>query len=212
MSSVLENAYLRQRLRQMDQLYPEPSTFGRCDCRSYSYFALSIVLFVLGTLITVLVFGDAGGYLFTNLGHVWLVGPVFICSGLVIAVRSVLYLRKKSVIQMLLRQRALLRGLQELAQQSRNQQSGCVIRNPSTVTLPPTYEALMGASASHDSSGPTEAPPPSYDEAMFLIGDEKLQVVLEESKYAASSEDELSKGLHEAACCHKPPGENNGGD
>lgn len=191
----------------MDQLYPEPSTFGRCDCRSYSYFALSIVLFAVGTVITVLVFGDTGGYLFSNIGHVWLVGPVFICSGLLIAVRSVLYLRKKSVIQMLLRQRALLR---ELALQSRNQQSGCVIRNPSTVTLPPTYEALMGASASQGSSGPTEAPPPSYEEAMFLIGDEKLQVVLEESKYAASSEDELSKDLHSTVRCHKPPGGSSG--
>ncbi|XP_067006904.1 uncharacterized protein [Anabrus simplex] len=196
MSSVLENAYLRHRLRQMDQLYPEPSTFGHCDCTSYSYFALSLVLFAVGTVITVLALGDADGYIFTNLGHMWLVGPIFICSGLMVAVKSVLYLRRKSVIQMLLRQRALLRGLQELAQQSRNQQSGCVIRNPSTVTLPPTYEALMGASGSHGSGTATEAPPPSYEEAMFLIGDEKLQVVLEESKYAASSEDELSKESH----------------
>ncbi|XP_069691322.1 uncharacterized protein [Periplaneta americana] len=197
MSSVLENAYLRHRLRQMDQLYPEPSTFGQCDCTSYSYFALSVVLFAVGTVITVLALGDADGYIFHSLGHMWLVGPIFICSGLMVAVKSVLYLRRKGIIQMLLRQRALLR---ELAQQSRNQQSSggsCVIRNPSTVTLPPTYEALMGASASHGGGGggggSTEAPPPTYEEAMFLIGDEKLRVVLEESKYAASSEDELSK-------------------
>lgn len=53
----------------------------------------------------------------------------------------------------------------------------------------------MGASASHGGGGcgSTEAPPPTYEEAMFLIGDEKLRVVLEESKYSASSEDELSK-------------------
>ena len=45
----------------------------------------------------------------------------------------------------------------------------------------------MGASASHGGGGgaSTEAPPPTYEEAMFLIGDEKLRVVLEESKYAA---------------------------
>ncbi|KAJ9582184.1 hypothetical protein L9F63_003471, partial [Diploptera punctata] len=107
-------------------------------------------------------------------------------------------------------------SLQELAQQSRNQQSssGCVIRNPSTVTLPPTYEALMGASASHGGGGggSTEAPPPTYEEAMFLIGDEKLRVVLEESKYGASSDDELNKepqgatGLtdHASQSQHKP--------
>ncbi|XP_021920649.1 uncharacterized protein LOC110830263 isoform X3 [Zootermopsis nevadensis] len=92
----------------------------------------------------------------------------------------------------------LERKYKELAQLSRNQQSGgsCVIRNPSTVTMPPTYEALMmGASASHGAGGggSTEAPPPTYEEAMFLIGDEKLRVVLEESKYATSSEDGLNK-------------------
>jgi hypothetical protein len=45
----------------------------------------------------------------------------------------------------------------------------------------------MGASASHGGGGggSTEVPPPTYEEAMFLIGDEKLKVVLEESKYAA---------------------------
>ena len=109
MSSVLENAYLRHRLRQMDQLYPEPSTFGQCDCTSYSYFALSVVLFAVGTVITVLALGDADGYIFSSMGHMWLVGPIFICSGLMVAVKSVLYLRRKGIIQMLLRQRALLR-------------------------------------------------------------------------------------------------------
>lgn len=109
MSSVLENAYLRHRLRQMDQLYPEPSTLGHCDCTSYSYLALSLVLFAVGTVITILALGAADGNIFSNLGHMWLVGPIFICSGLMVAVKSLLYLRRKSVIQMLLRQRALLR-------------------------------------------------------------------------------------------------------
>lgn len=93
----------------MDQLYPEPSTFGQCDCTSYSYFALSMVLFAVGTVITVLALGDSDGYIFSSLGHMWLVGPIFICSGLMVAVKSVLYLRRKGIIQMLLRRRALLR-------------------------------------------------------------------------------------------------------
>ena len=81
-------------------------------------------------------------------------------------------------------------SLQELAQQSQNQQpsgGSCVMHNPSEDTLPPTYESLMGASASHGGGGggSTEAPPPTYEEAMFLIGIEKLRVLLEESKYAA---------------------------
>nr|CAD7588190.1 unnamed protein product [Timema genevievae] len=98
-----------------------------------------------------------------------------------------------------------IEGLQELAQQSRSQQTGCIMRNPSTATLPPTYEALMGASGSRGVGGGSgEVPPPSYEEAMFLIGDDKLQVVLEDSKYTASSDDELSKELCAGATGRKP--------
>jgi hypothetical protein len=68
-----------------------------------------MVLFAVGTVITVLALGDADGYIFSSLGHMWLVGPIFICSGLMVAVKSVLYLRRKGIIQMLLRRRALLR-------------------------------------------------------------------------------------------------------
>lgn len=92
----------------MDELFPEPSTLGQCDFTSYSYLALSVALFAVGTIVTVLALGNAEGYLFGG-GHLWLVGPIFICSGLMVAVRTVLYLRRKGIIQMLLRQRALLR-------------------------------------------------------------------------------------------------------
>lgn len=108
MSTTLNN-YFRQRLRQMEEMYPEPTTFGDCDCTSYSYFVFSIVLFTLGSFITAMTLSGGDDYIFSNLGHMWLVGPIFICSGMMIAVKSVLYLRRKSVIQMLLRQRALLR-------------------------------------------------------------------------------------------------------
>jgi hypothetical protein len=58
----------------------------------------------------------------------------------------------------------------------------------------------MGASASHGGGdgGSTGVPPPTYEEAMFITSDEKLRVVLNESKYAASSKNELSKELHGA--------------
>lgn len=49
-------------------------------------------------------------------------------------------------------------------------------RNPSTLTLPPAYDLLMGASGN---VGPSEPPPPSYEEAMFLIGDDKSSALLE---------------------------------
>ena len=61
-----------------------------------------------------------------------------------------------------------------MAHNSRGQPN-FIIRNPSTVTLPPTYETLMTA------SGSAEAPPPSYEEAMFLIGGDKL-IVAEKSQ------------------------------
>lgn len=116
MSSVLENTYLQDRLREMGAVYEERSGFGQCDCTSYSYFALSAVLFAVGTVITVLALGDADGYIFSSLGHMWLVGPIFICSGLMVAAKSVLYLRRKGIIYMLLRRRALLRvGFNDLS-------------------------------------------------------------------------------------------------
>lgn len=110
MAAVMETTYFRQRLRQMENNYQhDNSTLGQCDCTSYSYFMLSLTLFAVGTVITILAIGDAHDYIFYSLGHMWLVGPIFICSGLMVAVKSVLYLRKKYLIQMLLRQRALLR-------------------------------------------------------------------------------------------------------
>ncbi|KAG8287661.1 hypothetical protein J6590_033234 [Homalodisca vitripennis] len=71
-----------------------------------------------------------------------------------------------------------LHGLQEMAQQGSHLPSGTSLpRNPSTLTLPPAYDLLMGASGGN--VGPSEPPPPSYEEAMFLIGDEKSRALLE---------------------------------
>lgn len=115
MSSALFNSpMLRQRvncLRLQEMEDDDVQTFGRCDCKSYSYFALSMVLFSVGTVVTVMALGDAAdGMIFRHLGHMWLVGPIFICSGLMVAVKSMLYLRRKSIIQMLLHQRAIFRA------------------------------------------------------------------------------------------------------
>ncbi|KAK0082744.1 hypothetical protein PV325_009926 [Microctonus aethiopoides] len=83
MATVFESPFLSNRLRQIEERYEEPTTFGRCDCTSYSYLALSLVLFTIGTAVTILALGDAAdGHFFSNLGHMWLVGPIFICSGL----------------------------------------------------------------------------------------------------------------------------------
>lgn len=109
MTSLLECSYIRRRLQEMEEIYPEPHTLDQCDCTSYSYFGLSVMLLSVGSYISVLALGNIDGYLFSNLGHMWLVGPIFICSGLMIAVKSILYLRRKTLSKMLSRQRALLR-------------------------------------------------------------------------------------------------------
>ncbi|KAL2721222.1 hypothetical protein V1477_020042 [Vespula maculifrons] len=157
MATVFESPFLSNRLRQIEERY-EPSTFGRCDCTSYSYLSLSVILFTVGTAITVFALGDvAEGYVFSNLGHMWLIGPIFICSGLMVAVKCMLYLRRKSVIQMIFHQRQLFRHLQELAASPSVGTSGMGTPGP------PSYEVITQA------QGSNELPPPSYAEAVSLL-------------------------------------------
>lgn len=178
MATVFDSPFIRQRLhrlRRRDYDFDEDQRFGRCDCTSYSYFVLSMVLFSVGTVITVLALGDADGYILNNLGHMWLVGPIFICSGMMVAVKSMLYLRRKSVIQMLLHQRAIIRDM--AAVQAEQAYSGQVPRTASSATLPPSYDALISnATTSKPQPSSSEPPPPTYDEAMYLIDDEKLRM------------------------------------
>ncbi|XP_033214234.1 uncharacterized protein LOC117171237 isoform X2 [Belonocnema kinseyi] len=155
MATVFESPFLSNRLRQIEERYEEPTTFGRCDCTSYSYLALSVVLFTVGTAITILALGDvAEGHVFSNFGHMWLVGPIFICSGLMVAVKCMLYLRRKSVIQMIFHQRQLFR---ELAGAQGISGSG------SGTPGPPSYDVIV------QGQGPSDLPPPSYAEAIALL-------------------------------------------
>ncbi|KAI8436022.1 hypothetical protein MSG28_004151 [Choristoneura fumiferana] len=176
MATVFDSPFIRQRLhrlRHRDFDLDEDQRFGRCDCTSYSYFVLSMVLFSVGTVITVLALGDADGYILSNLGHMWLVGPIFICSGMMVAVKSMLYLRRKSVIQMLLHQRAIIRDI--AAVQAEQTYSGQVPRTASSATLPPSYDALIASAATSKPQPSSSEPlPPTYDEAMCLIDSGKL--------------------------------------
>ncbi|XP_047529327.1 uncharacterized protein LOC125065636 [Vanessa atalanta] len=178
MATVFDSPFIRQRLhrlRHRDFELEEDQRFGRCDCTSYSYFVLSMVLFSVGTVITVLALGDADGYILSNLGHMWLVGPIFICSGMMVAVKSMLYLRRKSVIQMLLHQRAIIRDMASV--QAEQAYVGQVPRSPSSATLPPSYDALISSAAiSKPQPSSSELPPPTYDEAMYLIDEEKYHL------------------------------------
>ncbi|OXU30737.1 hypothetical protein TSAR_001897 [Trichomalopsis sarcophagae] len=164
MATVFESPFLSNRLRQIEERYEEPTTFGRCDCTSYSYLVLSIVLFTIGTAITILALGDVvDGHVFSHLGHMWLVGPIFICSGLMVAVKCMLYLRRKSVIQMIFHQRQLFRHLQEFSGGQAMSSSG------SGTPGPPPYEVIA------QSQGPSELPPPTYAEAVALLQQTGIQ-------------------------------------
>lgn len=111
MATVFESSFLSNRAHRVEERYEESAnTFGKCDCTSYSYLALSVILFMIGTAITIFSLDDiVGGHIFFKLGHMWLIGPIFICSGLMVAVKCMLYLRRKSVIQMIFHQRQLFR-------------------------------------------------------------------------------------------------------
>lgn len=157
MATAFEGPFLSNRLRRIEERYEEQmSIFGRCDCTSYSYLALSIVLFTVGTAITICALGDfADGHILPSFGHMWLIGPIFICSGLMVAVKCMLYLRRKSVIQMIFHQRQLLT---ELA-------GGRGISGASGAAAsgPPSYEVIARGTTSN------ELPPPSYAEAVALL-------------------------------------------
>ncbi|CAH2238307.1 jg17467 [Pararge aegeria aegeria] len=202
MATVFDSPFIRQRLhrlRHRDFDLDEDQRFGRCDCTSYSYFVLSMVLFSVGTVITVLALGDADGYILSNLGHMWLVGPIFICSGMMVAVKSMLYLRRKSVIQMLLHQRAIIRDMASV--QAEQSYSGQVPRTASSATLPPSYDALISSTSAKPQPSSSEPPPPTYDEAMYLIDDGKYNL---ENKSINSPKEETSEQTNSNHDVSKP--------
>ncbi|GFU10034.1 uncharacterized protein NPIL_429661 [Nephila pilipes] len=147
-----------------------------CSSASYCYFTLSILLFSVGTVITILALDETEG-VFSNLTHMWLVGPLFISSGLMVAVKTIMYLRRETMIMFLTRQRTLLREFQypslEIA----------CSRSCSNLTRPPSYDTVIGGTqqslqlvTDHDinmnldeRSLNIENPPPTYEEAVLLI-------------------------------------------
>lgn len=94
--------------RNVNTLDDENDRIVTCSSASYCYFTLSILLFSVGTVITILALDENDG-VFSNLTHMWLVGPLFISSGLMVAVKTIMYLRKETMIMFLTRQRTLLR-------------------------------------------------------------------------------------------------------
>lgn len=71
--------------------------------------------------------------------------------------------------------------------------SAQVPRTASNATLPPSYDALLAnAATSKPQPSSSEPPPPTYDEAMYLIGDEKLELG---NKNDDSAKQETSQSL-----------------
>uniref|UniRef100_A0A1B6DMP1 Uncharacterized protein n=1 Tax=Clastoptera arizonana TaxID=38151 RepID=A0A1B6DMP1_9HEMI len=145
--------------------YPETTSFfGGCDCTAYLFFFFSIVMFSFGTFVTItsLIPIHIKDNLILQIGHMWVIGPICFCSGIMMGIKILLYLRRKSMIEMLLRQRTFLRGMLEVAQQSHMAPPESVVHSSSTQTLPPAYDSLMGTSSL------CEVPPPSFEEALLL--------------------------------------------
>lgn len=150
-----------------------------CNCASYCYFSLALVLFSLGTVLTILVLDDSE-QVFPNLTHMWLIGPIFISSGLMFAVKTIMHLRRETMIAYLARQHSLLRELHLVAVEP------TLLRGLQhrAASLPPPYEAVATGCDSPIHSGAagaafpllmatttagTEEDPPSYEEALLLI-------------------------------------------
>lgn len=72
-----------------------------CDCISYTYFSLAFLLFAMGSIFTLIIIEENE---FGPLARFWLVGPVFLCAGFLIAVKTLLYLRRKRFVAFLIRE------------------------------------------------------------------------------------------------------------
>lgn len=71
------------------------SDFKICDCPVVCYFSMAIALILIGCLTTAFVLDDAFGQYNSMISQLWLVGPLFISCGIVIFVRTVIFLRRK---------------------------------------------------------------------------------------------------------------------
>jgi len=139
-------------------------SWSYCDCVTYLYFLISVFLFTMGFIISVFSMGWFKDTVFANLGHMWMVGPLFMCTAVIFGVRNVLFLRRRRDIDMVIRQQIEdIRSRQ--AQLPDAQQYSLPIRTVSELTLPPSYEQLIG---SHN-EGDSDLPPPSYEEAIVSM-------------------------------------------
>jgi hypothetical protein len=76
--------------------------FGRCDSTSYAYCALSAALFLVGAFMFLFMYLSAAANDSTgrpsNLDDGWLVGPIFMCTGLLLGIKNLLYMRRAKLL------------------------------------------------------------------------------------------------------------------
>lgn len=181
-ASSADNSPARRRSSGVDGRRSRGNRFARglasCSCASYCYFSLALVLFSLGTVLTILVLDDSE-QVFPNLTHMWLIGPIFISSGLMFAVKTIMYLRRETMLAYLARQHSLLRELHLVAVEP------SLLRGlqQRAASLPPPYEAVATSCDSPMCRGgattaaafpllmaaTAEEDPPTYEEALLLI-------------------------------------------
>ena len=74
-----------------------------CDFFSYAYLSLAFFLFLCGSGLTFLVL-RSDQTLRNPLNRFWMAGPLFICTGLLVALKVLLYVRRKRLIALLIRE------------------------------------------------------------------------------------------------------------
>jgi len=88
-----------------------------------------------------------------------------------IGIRNVLYLRRRRIIDMVIRQQIEDIRSQQGQLTGTQQQYSLPIRTVSELTLPPSYEQLIG---NHSEEG-SDLPPPSYEEAIVSMSKESTK-------------------------------------
>ncbi|OQV11408.1 hypothetical protein BV898_14285 [Hypsibius exemplaris] len=170
--------------------------FKICDCPIICYFSMSIALILIGCLTTIFVLDDTFGHFSSMVSQLWLVGPLFISCGVVILVRTIIFLRRK---QNMRRQRAELRRRRRECRRT-GPTAGTTDLDPETAcsrrdsfsSLPPDYEAVINGVCPPDAAARSsvnrgrlssirrasrghrpslaclnlETPPPSYDDVI----------------------------------------------
>lgn len=92
----MQHAVSRPPARDLDES-------SSCDFFSYAYLSLAFGLFLCGSWLTFFVLRTEQTT-HNPLNRFWMAGPLFICTGLLVALKVLLYVRRKRLIALLIRE------------------------------------------------------------------------------------------------------------